>query len=478
MAAPPLVCVRGTAFGSWSVSTRPAPPNDAELFRLIVESATDFAIFTMDADRAITTWNIGAERLFGYPEADIIGSSADRIFTPEDQTGGIPALECKQAARDGSALDERWHQRKDGTRFWASGLMMPLRQKQGFVKITRDRTEQHTANEHLREEEERFRLLATSIPQLVFRTRANGERTWPSPQWIDFTGVDREASIGLGWLDAIHPDDREMTRNAWREAAQAGKYYVEHRVRRQKDGEYRWHQTRAQPIDKANPATSEWVGTTTDIHDLRGLKDRQQMLLAELQHRTRNLLAVVGSIANRTARAGVSLDDFRKDFQNRLRALSSVQSLLSRGEREAIELRALIESELSAHLGPGLSPERVEMTGPRVTLGATAAQALGLALHELTTNAVKYGALSQPCGRLSVRWDRDASGPQETARLEWQETGLTLPEAEPARKGYGRELIERALPYQLKAATRLEFRPIGVYCVIAVPISESIPTHS
>ena len=459
------------------MADRPAPPSAAELFQLIVESATDFAIFTVDPDRAVTSWNIGAERLFGYSESDMIGSSADRLFTPEDQASGVPQLECTQATRTGSALDERWHRRKDGARFWASGLMMRLNQRHGFVKITRDRTEQHAANEHLREEEERFRLLATSIPQLVFRTRADGERTWGSPQWIEFTGLNLEASVGFGWLDAIHPDDREKTLDAWREAADTGEYYVENRVRRQKDGEYRWHQTRAKPTDKANPVASEWVGTTTDIHDLRGLKDRQQMLLAELQHRTRNLLAVVGSIANRTARAGIALDDFRRDFQSRLRSLSSVQSLLSRGERETIDLRDLVDSELSAHLGGGMAPERVEMTGPGVILGATAAQALGLALHELTTNAVKHGALSQPSGRLSVRWDRDRRGPEDAVTLEWQESGVTLPAGEPARKGYGRELIERALPYQLRAATRLEFRPSGVYCAITVPITESDRMH-
>lgn len=461
------------ATGDDPVSNRPALPSDAELFELIVESATDFAIFTMDIDRVITTWNAGAERLFGYSEPEMIGASADRVFTPEDDARGMPKLEAEQASAVGRANDERWHRRKDGSQFWASGLMMPLKDGRGFVKIARDRTEQHTANEHLRESEERFRLLATSIPQLVFRTRVDGERTWGSPQWIDFTGLDLEASVGSGWLDAIHPDDREATRDRWRDAAETGDYYIEHRVWRQSDGEYRWHQTRAKPIDEIHPVTSEWVGTSADIHDLRGLKDRQQMLLAELQHRTRNLLAVVGSIANRTARNGVSLDDFRKDFQSRLRSLSIVQTLLSRGEHELIDLRELIDSELSAHLGGGMAPDRVEITGPRVTLGANAAQALGLALHELTTNAVKYGALSQPSGRLSVTWDRQTRGPEHAVKLEWQEFGLALPSAEPDRKGYGRELIERALPYQLKAMTSLEFRPTGVYCAITVPIPDS-----
>jgi PAS domain S-box-containing protein len=198
------------ATGVDPASDPPPLPSDGELFRLIVESATDFAIFTMDTDRLVTTWNAGAERLFGYSEPEMIGSSADRVFTPEDQARGLPDLEVKQASATGRAADERWHQRRDGTQFWASGLLMRLDQGQGFVKIMRDRTEQHTANEHLRESEERFRLLATSIPQLVFRTRVDGERTWGSPQWIDFSS--RQSSVRRAPMcQASRPSDNSRT---------------------------------------------------------------------------------------------------------------------------------------------------------------------------------------------------------------------------------------------------------------------------
>jgi PAS domain S-box-containing protein len=158
-------------------------PSKAELFELIVESATDFAIFTIDSRRVVTSWNVGAERLFGYAEKEMVGSSADVIFIPEDRADGAPEREVATADRDGRAVDERWHRRKDGSRFWAAGLMMPLQgNARGFVKIARDRTEQHVAGERLRENEARFRLLAISIPQLVFVARQDGHRTWGSPQ--------------------------------------------------------------------------------------------------------------------------------------------------------------------------------------------------------------------------------------------------------------------------------------------------------
>jgi PAS domain-containing protein len=142
--------------------------------------------------------------------------TAELIFTPEDRALGAPAKERQDALANGRAAGERWQLRKDGTRFWASGLMMPLADRaQGFVKILRDRTEAHLAEARHRADEQRFRLLATNIPQLVLRSRPDGWRTWGQPQWIEFWGLDLGESVGFGWLDAVHPDDREMTEAAW-----------------------------------------------------------------------------------------------------------------------------------------------------------------------------------------------------------------------------------------------------------------------
>jgi PAS domain S-box-containing protein len=454
-----------------------AEPSKEELFELVVESSIDFAIFTVDPNGTTTSWNVGAERLFGYTEEEMLGYSADVIFTPEDRAATAPEKERSDARANGRAADERWHQRKDGSRFWASGLMMPLKTgNAGFVKITRDRTDQHIAGERLREKEQRFRLLATSIPQLVFLTRPDGDRTWPSPQWIDFTGVSFEASLGLGWLDAVHPDDREATQNAWRQARSKGEYYIEHRVRRGADGEYLWHQTRAKPLEGERGESSDWVGTMTDINDLRGLQGRQNVLMAELQHRTRNLLSVVQSVANQTLRSSSSLEGFGAQFGSRLRALSRVQSLLARVEDQVIDLHDLVTAELAAHSEGELTSTKIRVGGPPVALPPTAAQALGLALHELATNAVKYGALAQPAGKLEVTWELKAKMPTAEIALEWRESGVSMHAiGSPTRKGYGSELIERALPYQLNAKTQLEFGPDGVRCAILVPIStESI----
>jgi two-component sensor histidine kinase len=278
----------------------------------------------------------------------------------------------------------------------------------------------------------------------------------------------------MGWLNAVHPDDRKATQAAWQDARGKGEYYVEHRVRRAADGQYRWHQTRAIPLAHAtNPAATEWVGTMTDIHELRMLQDRQRVLLAEVQHRTRNLLAVVQSLARQTMKSSRSVDEFADEYESRLAALSRVQALLARTDTKPVDLRELVKSELDAHGHPQMDGSRVTIEGPSVLLPATSAQLLALAIHELATNAVKYGALGQSSGRLIVRWKIKNHSAEPRAKVEWCESGVAMPEGGPQRRGYGSELIERALPFQLGAETSLKFELDGVRCQISVPITRN-----
>lgn len=447
--------------------SKSSTPEDTDLLRLILESVTDFAVFAQDESGRVISWNAGAERLTGYSEGEILGRDANVLFTPEDRAAGIPQQERSNASLNGRGEDERWHQRKDGSRFWGSGLLTPLRTGNGFVKIMRDRTAQHAGELELKESEARFRMLATSIPQLVFRSLGDGARTWGSPQWEVYAGLSDAASRGFGWLDAVHPDDRELTRSHWLDAQRSGEYYVEHRLRRSVDGEYRWHQTRARP---AGASSTEWVGTSADVHEMRALQDRQQVLLSELQHRTRNLLALVQAIARQTLKSSGSPADFSRQFESRLRALSRVQGLLARTNQGPIDLQLIVTAELEAH-----GADAPEIDGPSVDLSPNAAQALALALHELATNAVKYGALRPPGGNLSVKWHLREHEETRKIIMEWRETGVSMPDpaAVSRRKGYGSELIERALPYQLNASTNLEFTADGVRCTVELPMEQT-----
>jgi len=146
-------------------------PVSEELLRLVIESATDFAIIATDIKGAITVWSSGAEHLFGYLEHEVAGHNIEVLFTPEDRTMGVVEMEKRRALIVGRAEDECWHLRRDGSRFWGSGLMMPLATPDaGFVKIVRDRTGQKEAGDRLARAEWELRTLVEGMPQLVWRS--------------------------------------------------------------------------------------------------------------------------------------------------------------------------------------------------------------------------------------------------------------------------------------------------------------------
>lgn len=196
------------------------------------------------------------------------------------------------------------------------------------------------------------------------------------------------------------------------------------------------------------------------------LQARLEVLVNELQHRARNLLGVVAAIADRTVKRGGSVEA----FEERLQALSRAQGLLSQNGSDTVEVGALVRAELAAHVDE-LS-DQIEVGGPPVLLTARQVQNFALALHELTTNAVKYGALRNDTGRLAVTWDvtRDRRG-RPRLSLGWIETGIPVDPGQATRRGYGTELIQQALPYALQASVGYVLGENGVRCQIDMPIT-------
>jgi two-component sensor histidine kinase len=210
----------------------------------------------------------------------------------------------------------------------------------------------------------------------------------------------------------------------------------------------------------------------TDVHELRGIQERQRVLLGELQHRTRNLIAVVQAIASQSMKSSSDLANFRDVFFSRLGALSRVQSLLAETDNYGLELHDLVRTELDALIGSENREATVE--GPGVMLPARIAQPLGLALHELATNALKHGALKQPAGKLAVTWRiEETEHAGKCIVLDWQETGIEVARQGARTKGYGSELIEKALPYQLGTKTALQLDPDRVSCTIMIALPQS-----
>jgi len=211
---------------------------------------------------------------------------------------------------------------------------------------------------------------------------------------------------------------------------------------------------------------------------LRESQDRLVSVVAELQHRTRNLISVVGMIAKGTLRSSKTFDDFSATFQDRLEVLGRAQGLLFRThEGGRVTFDELINTELAAQCVPVEGNGRVTLDGPKgVPLRSRTVQSLAMALHELMTNAVKYGALKQANGHLAIRWrqETEAESGKPWLQLDWKESGVEMPplDAKPQGSGQGRELIERVLPYQFDARTTFALEADGVHCTISLPASE------
>ncbi len=416
------------------------------------------------------------EEIYGFSrhealEGDNFGNWVGMILE-EDREKVLDAI-AKVRSGEHVTFDYRIRRPYDGAVRWLRNTDFPIADETGAIKLIggvgHDLTE-------LQETELRLQVLMEGIPQLVWRAANDGAWTWSSPQWTEFTGLTLEESQGDGWLKAFYPEDRDRARRAWAEAAETDRYEVEARIRGAATQEYRWFQTRAAPVRNESGSIIEWLGTCTDIHQLHDLQARQQVLVAELQHRTRNLMAVVLSASDKTLQTSANLADFRHRFRTRLEALARVQAVLSRlSEPDRVAFDQLLNSELEALDG---AANKVRAHGPSgIRLRSSTVQTLAMAIHELATNALKYGALSQPSAKLEIRWTLETEVEDDSPwlHIDWRETGVTMPRdlSASARGGHGRELIERALPYQLDAKTTFALMPDGVHCTISLPVSSN-----
>ena len=258
--------------------------------QLILDSAKDYAIFTLDTDGHFTSWNAGAERLLGYAQAEIVGQQGRIIFTPEDSAARMPEAEMHSALTKGKGENERWHLRKDGSRFWGSGLVMPLRdaagEVQGFLKIMQDKTERRQIEEALRQSENRYRTLADAVPQLMWINTADGSLEFCNQHWQSYTGIiPGKFPQAAPVLELCHPLDLPTVVATRTKGIKAGESYeFECRLRRF-DSIYRWHLARLVPVKDAGGQVVQWAGIGIDIDD----RKRAEESLAESDRRFRFL---------------------------------------------------------------------------------------------------------------------------------------------------------------------------------------------
>lgn len=205
-----------------------------------------------------------------------------------------------------------------------------------------------------------------------------------------------------------------------------------------------------------------------DAAELDRVRIEQRSQINEIQHRARNVLAVVRSIVRRSGHAAESPDEFASHIEGRISALARTQGALIVDSKHGPELEDLIRTELTAN---AVRDAQLSIAGPSLRLVPRAAETIALALHELTTNALKFGALTVPEGRIAVSW-KIASPAPSTLHWSWIESNVRIPRTAPHRRGFGRELIENVLPYELGAATRFTLESSGLRCEIDLPINE------
>ncbi|SHJ18115.1 PAS domain S-box-containing protein [Roseomonas rosea] len=445
-----------------------------ERFRLTVEAALDYAILLSDPQDRITDWLPGAQAVFGWTAEEAVGQPVAITFTPEDRASGQDRWETETARKEGVAPNVRWHLRKDGQRVFIEGSTRALRTPDGkllgFLKIGQDVTERRAAEDRLRESEERFRQFGEASSDLIWvRDAETLQFEYLSPAFEAIYGEAREAVLSgdtlQRWADLIHPDDRERALSMIHRVRAGERAMSAFRIIRPSDGEIRWIENTDFPLYDSTGRVQRVAGLAKDVTEARMSAARLEVLVNELQHRSRNLLGVIASVASKT----LGEEGAAADFQARLRALSRAQGLLSRYGSNIAEVGALVRAELAAHTE--VHPPKVAVSGPQVLLTARQVQNFSLALHELTTNAVKYGALRDGKGQLSVTWTAERIGEGERLlTLDWIESGVDLQPEKVTRRGYGRQLIEKALSYALRARTEFVLGEDGVRCRIQLPL--------
>ena len=256
-------------------------------FRLVVESATEYAIFTMDHARRVTSWNTGAQRVLGWSEEEILGQSADVIFTPEDQAAGEPVREARIAVENGRAEDVRWHLRRDGSRLWATGVMLPLRDDagavQGLLKILRDKTAEKHAADELRESSQFLRQVLQSSADRITVLDLEGRVLFMGPGSLAALEIDSfEAVQGRSWLDLWPPETRETAQGAL-EAAQGGQTGRFQALAFTFKGNPRWWDAQVTAMPGADGQPERLLAISRDLSEQKQAEERVRESEGELR---------------------------------------------------------------------------------------------------------------------------------------------------------------------------------------------------
>jgi len=347
-------------------------------------------------------------------------------------------------------------------------IFLPVLGPDGLVEAvagtTRDVTDRKRQEEALRRSEQRLGAMVDASSDLIYRL---------SPDWrlLEVVGGRAVTDLPRGALmewshERIHPEDRDRVLHAMARARESlTPYQSQHRVAL-RSGEWTWVESRAVPVHDDVGGVAEWFGAATDITQRMLHEEHLRLLVDELNHRVKNTLAVVQSMVAQTLRTCPDRDQAVTLVESRLNALAGTHDVLTREKWAGAPVEEIVR------LATGHCPvddPRFEVEGPMVHLDPRRAIALSMALHELCTNATKYGALSTPEGRVRMHWSVQDGADTPRFVLEWAESGGP-PVRAPSRRGFGSRLLQRGLQHDLGGTVSLDFPPDGVRCRIDAPL--------
>ncbi|KMO18757.1 PAS domain-containing protein [Methylobacterium platani] len=444
------------------------------------------------ADNPIVFVNDAFSKLTGYARDEILGRNCRFLQGPDTDRDDVARIRDAVERRVSIEVD-LINYKKNGETFWNRLLVSPVFDDDGqltyffasqfdvtlererLVRVQRDRDALE------REIERRSTALRRSEERLHFILKASRLGSWT----LDLAdmrlvasdsckrNVGREPGDPFSFDDlvaAILPEDRDRMQAAIRASIESrSDYDIEYRIRTP-SGEVRWLQIRGQPFYDADGAPLSMAGVTLDVTERKRGDEHRALLAEELNHRVKNSLATIQSIANQTLTHATSLDEARKAFNARLQSLAAAHDVLTRESWDGATLAEIVEEALRPfRTGAGV---RFKTGGPPVRLPPRLALAFVMALHELATNAVKYGALSTPQGRVILNWDIVDGSQPGRLWLRWEEIGGP-PVAEPARRGFGSRMIERVLAAELGGTAQVEYRSRGVVATVEAPLPEA-----
>ena len=454
------------------ISERKMLERDQAHLAAIVASSED-AIISHDLDGLITSWNTGATKIYGYSVEEMIGRPMSTLLD-DVQLDEWPAnLIRLRQGRPVTDIDISRVTKGDRV-VYVSLAISPMRDAQGVIigasAVARDIALRKRAEVMLRESESRLQLACDVAAIGAWETDLkSGTAIW-THRIFDILGIDRNCAASASlFFNYVHPDDVARVEERFKASIASRTLFNEDFRIQRPDGEIRYvvGMGRVSEGDIGEP--TRMVGVNYDITDRKREEEHTAMLMDELDHRVKNILAVVSSVVTQTLKKDSSVQSVRTDLEGRIQAIARAHGLL----RELGGAEGSLSRLVAMELKPYNQRANVRTAGDDVLLTSRANLSLGLAVHELATNAAKYGSLSTEEGHLEVTWHVvDAAG-EPVLEILWLET-CGPPVTQPKDRGFGTKLIELSLVRGLSAKVNREFLEAGVRCTITVPFTPEI----